>query len=217
MLSDRGAPSRREGFRLLAGIVALMWVVEVINALDHNALDQDGLYPRNVGRLWGILTAPFLHAGFGHLIGNTVPLVFLGLIIALRGAGRVAAVTGIVIVIGGLGTWLIGPGGVPTVGASGLVFGYATYLLARGLFDRSLLELLTGAVVVAIWGAALIASLIPHGNVSWQGHLCGAIGGVVAAWLLAGRPGRGAAGHRADTAGRAPLRAGRRSPLSRAR
>ncbi|MDQ6744465.1 MAG: rhomboid family intramembrane serine protease [Actinomycetota bacterium] len=190
MLSDRANQSRREGFRLLAGIIALMWVVEVINALDHNGLDQDGIHPRDVGRLWGILTAPFLHAGFGHLIGNTVPLVFLGLIIALRGATRLAAVTAIVVLIGGLGTWLVAPGGTVTVGASGLVFGYATYLLARGVFDRSLLELLTGAVVGVVWGAALISSLVPQGNVSWQGHLWGGVGGVAAAWLLAGRRGR---------------------------
>ncbi len=190
MLSDRANQSRREGFRLLAGIIALMWVVEVINALDHNGLDQDGIHPRDVGRLWGILTAPFLHAGFGHLIGNTVPLVFLGLIIALRGATRLAAVTAIVVLIGGLGTWLVAPGGTVTVGASGVVFGYATYLLARGVFDRSLLELLTGAVVGVVWGAALISSLVPQGNVSWQGHLWGGVGGVAAAWLLAGRRGR---------------------------
>ncbi|MGI8429724.1 MAG: rhomboid family intramembrane serine protease [Solirubrobacteraceae bacterium] len=175
--------TRLAGFRLLAGIVALMWIVEVINSLDSGGLDSDGIYPRNVGRLWGILAAPFLHVGFGHLIGNTVPFVFMGLIIALRGATRVALVTVIVIVVGGLGTWLIAPAGSVTVGASGVVFGYATYLLTRGFFDRSALELLTGAVVGAVWGGVLLGSLVPHYGVSWQGHVCGAIGGVVAAWL----------------------------------
>jgi membrane associated rhomboid family serine protease len=174
----------REGFQLLAAIVALMWVVQVVNAADSYRLDQDGIYARNVGHLWGIFTAPFLHAGWQHLLSNTVPLVFMGLIIALRGAARLAAVTLIVIVLGGLGTWLIAPAGSDTVGASGVVFGYATYLLTRGLFDRSLLELLTGAVVGAIWGTVLLASLVPQGHVSWQGHLSGAVAGVVAAWLL---------------------------------
>jgi membrane associated rhomboid family serine protease len=174
-----------EGVRLLAAIVAVMWIVEIINTIDSNRLDHDGIYARSVSHLWGILTAPFIHASFAHLIGNTIPFVFLGLIIALRGAARLALVTAIVIVLGGLGTWLISPGGVPTVGASGVVFGYAAYLLARGFFDRSLLEIFTGLVVGVIWGAALLASLVPHHNgVSWQGHLCGAVAGVIAAWLL---------------------------------
>ncbi len=176
-----------EGVRLLAVIVAIMWVVEVINTLDSNGLDADGIHARNVDRLWGILTAPFIHVSFAHLIGNTIPFVFMGLIIALRGAARLALVTAIVIVLGGLGTWLVSPSGVSTVGASGVVFGYAGYLLVRGLFDRSVLEMLTGAVVGAVWGGALLTSVVPHAGVSWQGHVCGAIAGVIAAYLLSGR------------------------------
>lgn len=175
------------GLGLLATLVGVMWLLEVINTLDGNALDADGIWARNVGRLWGIVTAPFLHASFAHLIGNTIPLVFLGAIIALRGAARLAWLSAIVIVLGGLGTWLIAPAGSDTIGASGLVFGYATYLLARGFFDRRALELLTGLLVAVLWGGALLASLVPHPGISWQGHLCGAIAGVVAAWLLARR------------------------------
>jgi membrane associated rhomboid family serine protease len=175
----------RQGLGLLVGIVALMWLIEVINTLDSNRLDNDGIYPRNVDHLWGIFTAPFLHVSFAHLFGNTIPFVFMGVIIALRGAGRLALVTLIVIVIGGLGTWLVAPAHSITVGASGVVFGYASYLLTRGVFDRNVLELLTGAVVAVVWGGALLASLVPHQQVSWQGHVCGAIAGVIAAWWLA--------------------------------
>ncbi len=177
---------QREGITLLVAIVALMWAVEIVNSLDHDALDRDGIYARNVGRLWGILTAPFLHVSFAHLIANTIPLVFMGLIVALRGAARLAFVTAVVAVLGGLGTWLIAPGGSITVGASGLVFGYASYLLTRGFFDRSVLELLTGLLVGAVWGGALLTSLVPHYGISWQAHACGAIAGLIAAWLLAG-------------------------------
>jgi membrane associated rhomboid family serine protease len=176
--------TQREGIGLLAGIVVLMWAIETINTLDSNGLDHDGIVARNVGHLWGIFTAPFIHASYQHLISNTIPFVFMGLIIALRGAARLATVTLIIVVIGGIGTWLISPSGVSTIGASGLVFGYATYLLARGFFDRSLLELLTGLVVGAVWGSVLLASLVPQGGVSWQGHLSGAVGGVVAAYML---------------------------------
>jgi membrane associated rhomboid family serine protease len=176
--------ARQEGFALLGAMVALMWVIELINSVDSYKLDQDGLYPHNVDRIWGIFTTPFLHASWSHLIGNTIPFVFMGVLIALEGARRLAAVTLIVIVLGGLGTWLLSPAGVPVVGASGVVFGYATYLLTRGFFNHSLIEILAGVVVVAVFGTALLASLVPHGNVSWQGHLCGGIAGVIAAWLL---------------------------------
>ncbi len=185
---------QRQGVVLLAAIIALMWLVEVINTLDSNHLNADGLWPRDIGRLYGIITAPFLHGSFQHLIDNTIPLVFMGLIIALRGAVRLALVTAIVIVLGGIGTWLIAPAGTVTVGASGVVFGYATYLLTRGVFDRSVLELAVGALVGVVWGSALLTSLVPHYGVSWQAHLCGGIAGVVAAWVLrersAPQPGR---------------------------
>ncbi len=184
---ERRAQSSREGVWLLIVIVALMWLVQVVNSLDSYRLDTDGIHPRDLGRVWGIFTAPFLHVGYGHLISNTIPLVFMGVIVAVRGASRLAILSAIVIVVGGLGTWLIAPAYPPTVGASGMVFGYATYLLSRGVFDRSVLELLTGVVVAVIWGGALLSSLVPHPGVSWQGHLCGGIGGVIAAWLLAGR------------------------------
>jgi membrane associated rhomboid family serine protease len=193
----RKGQAQREGIVLLIGIVALMWALEVVNTLDSNHLNSDGIHARDVGRLWGILTAPFLHVSFQHLIDNTVPFVFMGLIIALRGAARVALVTAIVIVLGGLGTWLIAPANTTTVGASGVVFGYATYLLTRGLFNRSLLEILVGAIVGAVWGGALLTSIVPHQGISWQGHVCGAIAGVVAAYVL--RRDRPAAEHAAGT------------------
>jgi membrane associated rhomboid family serine protease len=185
-----GQPLRRgqaqlEGVTLLGVFLAAMWVLEAINSVDANRISRsDGIVARNVDRIWAIFTAPFLHFSWQHLIANTIPFAFMGLLIALKGARRLFAVTLIVIVVGGLGTWLIAPSGTDTAGASGVVFGYATYLFARGFFNRSLLELLTGLVVGVVWGGALLSSIVPHYGVSWQGHVCGAIGGVVAAYLL---------------------------------
>lgn len=178
-----------EGLALLAAIVALMWIVEIINTISGNALDGDGIYARSITHFWGILTSPFIHQSFQHLTDNTVPFVFLGAIIAFRGAGRLALVTGFIILIGGFGTWLISPShsgrvAFDTIGCSGVVFGYASYLLTRGVFDRSIVELLIGAVVGVVWGAALVSSLVPHAGISWQAHLCGAIAGVILAWRL---------------------------------
>jgi membrane associated rhomboid family serine protease len=198
--------TQREGIELLVGIVALMWVIEVINTIDSNGLSTDGIYPRNIGRLWAIFTSPFLHASFAHLIANTIPFVFMGLLIALRGAARLMAVTVIVIIVGGLGTWLIAPSGTDTIGASGVVFGYATYLFTRGVFNRSALELVVGIVVGVVWGSALLSSIVPHYGVSWQAHVCGAVGGVVAAAVLA-RPRQSAAAG-AGSAGGVPAVSG---------
>jgi membrane associated rhomboid family serine protease len=174
------------GLQLLTLIVVFMWVIEVINKLDSQHLDGEGaIYPRNIGRLWGILTAPFLHVSFQHLESNTLPLVFMGVFIALEGARRLAAVTIIVIIISGIGAWLISASNETIVGASGIVFGYATYLFARGLFNRSLLQILVGGIVGVVWGGALITSIVPHYGISWQDHVSGAVGGVFAAALLA--------------------------------
>jgi membrane associated rhomboid family serine protease len=203
--SPRRGQTQREGLLVLAGIVGLMWLLEVVNTIDSNQLDRDGIWARNFGHLWGIFTAPFLHVSFQHLIANTIPFVFMGVIIALHGAKRLALVTLIVVVVGGLGTWLIAPSHSITLGASGLVFGYATYLLVRGLFDRSVVEVLIGIVVGVVWGGALLSSLVPHYGVSWQGHVSGAIGGIVAAYVLRReRPGTRGAKRGTSPAGALP-------------
>lgn len=200
VLGASRASVTRQGLVLLAMIVAVMWTIEAINSLDSNHLSADGIHPRDPGRLWGIVTSPLLHASFAHLMANTVPLVFMGAIVALAGAPRLAAVSAIVVLAGGLGTWLIAPPGTDTIGASGLVFGYAGYLLARGFFDRSALELLAGLVVGVVWGAALLSSLAPHPHISWQGHLCGGLAGILAAWALARRDRRPGSGRGAIAA-----------------
>ena len=95
--------------------------------------------------------------------------------------------TAVVGFVSGLGTWLIAPANTVHLGASGLVFGYATYLVARGILSRRLVDLAVGAVVAVIWGITLLQGLLPQDHISWQAHLFGAIGGVCAASILAGR------------------------------
>ena len=165
-------------------MVALMWVLEVVDTALDNRLDRLGIEPREVDGLDGVVAAPFLHVGFGHLAANTVPFVAMGLVIALEGAWRLAGVTAITALVSGLGTWLIAPADTIHLGASGVVFGYATYLIARGLFNRRPAEIAVGAVVGALWGGALLAGLEPQEGISWQGHLFGAIGGLIAARVL---------------------------------
>lgn len=181
--TDVQADPRVRGFLLVAAMVAVMWVVEIVDVFAGD-LDSAGIKPRDPEGLIGIGLAPVLHGGFGHLIGNTVPFLVLGGVIALSGLARVAAVTVIVAVVGGLGTWLVAPANTVHIGASGLVFGFAAYLIARGLFSRRALHLVAGVVVLFIYGGTLVFGLVPTPGISWQGHLFGAVGGVVAAWWL---------------------------------
>ena len=181
-----------DAVKILLALVAVMWAVEVVDVLADHQLDQYGIEAREPEGLEGIVTAPFLHVGFAHLIGNTIPFVLLGVLIAFEGARRLLAVFAIIAVISGVGTWLVAPEGSIHVGASGVVFGFATYLIARGWFNRRAGQIAIGLAVVVLWGGVLLAGLQPHEGISWQGHLFGAIGGVVAARMFAGKDPRGA-------------------------
>lgn len=198
-LRDKDTGGREDGLLIVAAMIAIMWISEVVDTVIDHRLDGYGIHPRSGDGLWEIASAPFLHLGFDHLIGNTIPFAVMGAVIAFNGAARVLAVTAITAAVSGAGVWLIAPSGSVTIGASGVVFGYAAYLIARGFFSRSLAQLAVGAVVVLIWGAALLSSLVPTEGVSWQGHVFGAIGGILAARLLA--PGRRELGSGADADG----------------
>ena len=186
MPSRTSGDSRRSGLLVVAAMVAVMWVSETVD-LVVGRLDALGIEPRSVDGLSGVVLAPFLHAGFGHLISNTVPFLVMGALIALSGLRRVLAVTVIVALVSGLGTWLIAPASSLHIGASGVVFGYAAYLVARGVFDRRLVYLATGLVVALVYGSSLLLGLLPREGISWQGHLFGALGGLLAARVLARR------------------------------
>jgi membrane associated rhomboid family serine protease len=186
-------PTRRpersvvRGLVLVAAMAAVMWVVEIADQIDDGRLDRHGIVPRSTDGLEGIAFAPFLHAGWDHLVGNTLPFLVLGAAIALGGLARVVAVTIVVAVVGGFGTWLVAPANTIHIGASGIVFGYAAYLIARGVFSRRMAQIGLGLLVVAVWGTTLLNGLAPADGISWQGHLFGAVGGVLAAWLLDSR------------------------------
>jgi len=186
-MSSRLGTDRTNGLLLLGAMISLMWVSEVIDVAANHRLDDYGIHPRDVGGLPEIVSAPFLHVGFQHLISNTVPFAIMGAAIALGGLARVAIVTAVVGLVSGLGTWLIAPANTVHLGASGLVFGYATYLVSRGILSRRIIDLGVGALVVVVWGIGLLQGLLPQDHISWQAHLFGAIGGVSAASILAGR------------------------------
>lgn len=196
--STGSAPSRRplwvRSAIVIAALVVVLIVVEAIDQATNLRLDEAGIEPRQLDGLDGIVWSPFLHAGWDHLWANLVPGVVLGYLLLLT--RRFLYVTAIVWVISGVGVWCFAPPYTFTVGASGIIFGWLTFLLVRGVFNRDFWQVLLGVVLFVIYGSVLWGVFPGSVDVSWQGHLFGAIGGVVAAWFLADRdrrrPRRGA-------------------------
>ncbi|MCM6778164.1 rhomboid family intramembrane serine protease [Nocardia sp. CDC159] len=184
---------------LTLGFVALLYGIEGVDTLANHQLDNAGVQPRKLDGLEGIAFAPVLHGDWAHLIGNTVPVLVLGLLTLLTGIGRGLAATAIIWILGGAGQWLTGDTGSVHLGASVLVFGWLTYLISRGWFARNPWQILLGVVVGLLYGSILWGVLPGQPGISWQGHLFGALGGVVAAWVLSGNERRH---RRGDNVGR---------------
>jgi membrane associated rhomboid family serine protease len=170
---------------LMAGVAAVLWIVQILNAIDDYRLDRFGLKPREFDGLWGVVTMPFLHSSYGHLLSNTIPVILIGWVVLLAGLSTWATVTGLVVVGGGVLTWLVGPGDSVIVGASGLVFGWLGYLLARAYFSRRL-KWIVVAVLVLVFFGTLLFGLFPsiNSDVSWQAHVCGFVAGIGTGALL---------------------------------
>ena len=171
---------------LLGGIIVFLWLVEVVDAvIFHGSLDRYGVQPRTVIGLRGIIFAPVLHGGFGHLMANTIPFLLMGWFVLMRGTWEFVAVTGITAVTSGLGAWLFGAPNSVHIGVSGVIMGYFGYLLMRGYFERSLTAVLWSIFIIILYGGLLWGVLPGQNGVSWQSHLFGFLGGGLAAYWLA--------------------------------
>ncbi|MBD3885462.1 rhomboid family intramembrane serine protease [Phormidium tenue FACHB-886] len=169
---------------ILVCCVGLMWVLEAIDLFLGGALNQFGIIPRSIVGLRGILFAPLLHGNFPHLIANTVPFLTLGWFVMLRRTSDFFWVTAIAMLIGGLGTWLFAPAATVHIGASGVIFGYLGFLISRGYFERRIGSILISLVIGIFYGGLIWGVLPGQPGISWQGHLFGFIGGIVAARLM---------------------------------
>jgi membrane associated rhomboid family serine protease len=172
---------------LLGGFVAFMWLIELVDILVFKqALNIYGILPRQIIGLRGIVFAPFLHGGLGHLIANSLPFLILGWFVMLQETSDFFVVTGITMLVSGLGVWLFGSPGLH-IGASGVIFGYLGFLLLRGYFERNIPSILLSLIVGVLYGSTIWGVLPLQQGISWEGHLFGFIGGVVAARLLTRR------------------------------
>src|ERR1700761_2465968 len=175
----------RDALIVMGVFLGVIWLLQVANWADGYRLDNEfGILPEHVSRLGDIFTAPFLHFSWQHIEGNSVPLFVLGVLAAYRSIGRFLLVSLIVILTSGMAVWLFQPSNELTVGASGLIFGYFGYVLVRGFFDRSLVDIGIGLAAGVLYWTILQVAVPGTPGVSWIGHLGGLVGGVLAAWLL---------------------------------
>ena len=175
---------------IMIGLLAWLWLLEVVDTLAGHQLDNLGIHAQEIDGLPGIIAAPFLHAGWDHLISNSVPFFILGFLVLLGGLARWLLSSLISIITSGLAAWLLTPGDVVILGASGLIFGWLTYLLARGLWSHRPGQVVVAVGVLVLYGGLILGVLPGQTGVSWQAHLGGAVGGVLAAWLLHRRSSR---------------------------
>lgn len=163
-------------------LVCLIWATFAVEMLFPGlGLRRLGIYPRSTFGLVGILFAPLLHADLFHIAANTVPLFFMLVLLQIQNARRSLATLAQIWLLTGLGAWLIGRSGSVHIGASGLVYGLISYLIAAGFYKRDWRSIAIGALVLFSYGGLLWRIVPTYWFISWEGHLCGAISGVVVA------------------------------------
>lgn len=171
---------------ILSITIATFWILELSDSfIFQGKLDNFGIIPRNPIGLRGLLFAPFLHAGFGHLLANTVPFLTLGWLTMIQETSDFYIVSFVTMVVGGLGVWLVGNPNSVHIGASILIFGYLGFLLLRGYFQKNLPSIILSITVFALYGSLVWGVLPSQPGISWEGHLFGFLGGVIAAWMIA--------------------------------
>ncbi|MCA2218642.1 rhomboid family intramembrane serine protease [Jidongwangia harbinensis] len=173
-------------FVTMCAVVPFLFLVEVLDiGLGAGYLDvAGGIIPRRIEGLDGVLFSPFLHAGWEHLYGNSVPLILLGTFVLAGGSRRFLYSTALIMAVSGLGVWFVGDPQSVVVGASGVVFGYLGLLFARGFVERNWWNLGVAAFIGLLYWYQLYTILPTDQPVSWQGHLLGLLGGMVAAVLF---------------------------------
>lgn len=169
-------------FRALAGLLILLWSIEIVNFLTGHRLNAFGLVPRTLAGVPGIALAPLLHASFAHLASNSAGLLALGGLVALRGERHFVATTVAIALLGGALVWLLGRP-MLHVGASGIVFGYFGLAVGRAWFERTWDAIAIGSVVLILYGGMLWGVSPLQHYVSWEGHAAGLVAGLtVAGW-----------------------------------
>jgi membrane associated rhomboid family serine protease len=174
-----------QAFVAMCAAVPFLFLIELLDRSTGARLDASaGIWPRHPQGLDGVLFSPFLHVDFVHLYSNSVPLILLGTFVLAAGARRFLYSTLVIMLVSGLGVWFTGSPNTIVVGASGVIFGYLGLLFARGIVERSWWNLGVALLIALLYGWQLLGVLPTDPRVSWQGHLFGFVGGLLAAVLF---------------------------------
>ena len=160
-------------------VIGGLWAFNLLNWATGSRLTKLGIRPRKIRGLIGIIFAPFLHADFSHLLFNTVPLFFLGLFVMSMDLMKFFWATLIINLIAGLGVWIVARRG-NHIGASALIAGYFGYILASAYKQPTITTIFCAAIALYYFGSILFSLFPTQKGTSWEGHLCGFIGGLAA-------------------------------------
>ncbi len=163
-------------------LLVSMWLVYSLQFFFVYDLSTYGIMPRTYIGLLYIPISPWVHHNTAHLIFNSVPLLVLGFLVHLNGRTEFWWVTILIILLSGLGTWLIGNAGSHG-GASGLIMGYWSYILASAIFTRSIKSIFLALVALLFYGGIIYVLLDTRPHISWAGHASGFLAGIVTVWI----------------------------------
>lgn len=173
-------------FKILIVAISIFWAIEILDFFAfQGSLDRYGIQPHNLIGLRGIVFAPFLHGGFGHLIANTIPFITLGWLTMIQETSDFYIASIMSALIGGIGVWLFAAPNSVHIGASILIYGYLGFLLLRGYFQNNFPSIALSVFVAIAYGSFVWGVFPSQTGISWQGHLFGFIGGAIAAKMVA--------------------------------
>ncbi len=182
-LRDRARANFHLALRLALGFVVVLWLVELLNVALDTGPDDLGVRPRQWRGLLGVVFAPLVHAGFGHLAANSLPLAVLGTAMLYLYPDASRVVLPAVYFGPGALVWLLAHGG-NHIGASGIVYGLASYVFVAGVIRRDRRAIATSLLVSFLYGAMVWGVLPIEPHVSWETHLAAALIGVALAIAL---------------------------------
>ncbi|HEY2950329.1 MAG TPA: rhomboid family intramembrane serine protease [Micromonosporaceae bacterium] len=183
--TDEFYASLGRAFVAMCAVVPVLFAIEVLDTATGQRLDAlGGVRPHHLDGLDGVLLAPFLHDGFDHLYANSVPLILLGTFVLASGARQFLGATVVIMLVSGFGVWFTGSADSVVIGASGVLFGYLALLLVRGVIERRWWNLGVGLLIALLYGWQILGILPRDPAFSWQAHLFGLLGGVLAALIF---------------------------------
>lgn len=166
-------------------VVGIMWIVKIIEVIQNHKFTRWGIFPRDLDGMIGIISAPFIHSDWQHLMTNSLPMLMLVSIIMVF-YKRVAYPSYMIItVLTGFLVWLFARDAYH-VGASGVVYGLVAFVAWTGIFRRNLKSIILALVILVMYGGYFHGIIPNKEGVSWESHLFGGMAGIFTAFLFKG-------------------------------